>query len=231
MKELNEVVTHKIAAMTEDGSIEKLIEQNIEKTIAEIIKSSLQTYGEFGKALSAKVEESMHIAGYNIELPKYTNFILEVVKTQFIKVLDENAVSYLNENISKIIEPVEKQSSFSKLLAEIEEAVGDYAREAGKELIEIKEDENSVGNSIYVTFNDPDDFYIVKATFYNFNKDKESLWHIGYINQNNKCITRKFSSEAGVAMGSITNILYKYYLMGTNFERDVDFEDIYVGND
>ena len=233
MQELNEIATLKIKSMIDDGSIESLINKNIESTIEEVIKDSLRSYGDFGKALKESVSEAMCIAGREIKLPEYNKFILQVVNDQFSKVLEQNSIDQLTKLISDVIEPVQKEAKISTVLNKVGEEWGDVAREQGSEEIEIDAHYNDDETALYATFKHPEyDFESVTVTFYNFNKgrdDQSDTWHIGYINVNSQRITGRSINRVAAHLDSITDILFKYYAMGTEFELDTEIESIYVG--
>lgn len=229
MKELNEVVTDKIALMINDGTVEKIIAEKLERTITECIDSSLKTWSTFGKVLTKKIEESMQCASNDIKIPAYNQFIKNIVSEKFSQVLHEQAADHLSELINEIIEPIKKEARISELLNSVNEAWADYAIEQGNDEIKIDVDENSDRTALYVTFHHPEyDFYNVKVSFYNFKCNKEDLWHIGYINEDGKRITGEPCNRAKISGNNITDILFKYYAMGTKFELDTKIESIYI---
>ena len=233
MQELNEIATRKIKAMIEDGSIEDLINKNIESTMSDVIKESLKSYGDFGKAVKESVKDAMCIAGREIKLPEYNKFILQVVNDQFTKVLQQNAVDELSQLIAEIIEPVQKEEKISTLLNKISEVWGDYSREQGNEEIKIDSSYNDDDTALYVTIKHPEyDWEDITVTFYNFSRGKEcesDTWHIGYIREGANRVTGRSVKRADVHHGEILDFIFKYYIMGTEFELDTDVESIYTG--
>ncbi len=229
MKELNEVVTTKIASMISDGSVEKLINKGVEHAVAEAIKDALRSYGEFGKALTEKIKESIQTASHKIEIPEYNKFIQQVVQEQFIKVLNQNAVDHLSKLVGEIIEPIEGKTTISVLLNKVKEAWTEIAREEGKEEIEVSVEDNSDNTALYVTFTHPQyEDESVHATLYNHHSNDGDLWHIGYISEGKNRITGRFTEKAAICTHYVTDILYKYWAMGTRFEMDTEIENIYV---
>lgn len=227
MQELNEIATLKIKTMIEDGSIKELIHKNIESTMADVIKSSLKSYGEFGKALEESVKEAMCISGRNISLPEYNKYILQVVNDQFTNILEATAVDQLKELIAEVLEPVQKIGKSSKLINEIEKHWGDLAREQQLEEIKIDTEYNESNSAIYVTLHHPEyDWESLKVTFYNHGKDE--LWSIGYICQGEERITGRSIKRTNSHLEPITDMFFKYYAMNTDFEMDQEFESIGV---
>jgi translation elongation factor EF-G len=232
MKELNQIVTEKTALMINDGTIENMISERLESTIKDSIESAMRSYSDFGKAITEKIEASIQNAARKVEIPEYNQFIKQVVMDKFSQVLEENAVSHLAELIEKALPPISKEAKASHLMDRIREAWEGEAREHNKQEIEISVDENDSGEVLYVTFNHPEyNFYSVKATFYNFGRNGNTTWHIGYINEGGKAVTGRSSKGASIHRNSVTDLLFQYYAMGTEFEMDEEFESIDVGYD
>lgn len=224
MKELHEIVTAKVKTMIDDGSIENMIGKRIYDTICECVKEAFQSYGNFGKSIKEKIETAIQCAGRDIEFPAYNLFVKEVAERTFIKVLDENAVAHLAEIIEEVISPVEKNAKVSDLLSEIEEACGDDARENGIEEIVIESEMSDSDEALYVKIKI--DSTIIKVSFYNFKHNNNDTWHIGYINEDGVKMTGRSTNIARYAYHKISDILFKYYAMQTEFELDTEFESI-----
>ena len=229
MKELQSIVNDKIVAMVTDGTVEKAIQEQVEKTIKKSIQDALRAYGDFGKTITEKIEVALQTAGRDVDIPTYNQFIKQVVEEKFVQVLEANAIAHLSELIEGVIEPVTKEAKISELLAKIEEAWGDLAREHYHEEIKIDTEYNDDNTAIRMTIHPPefsDDK--VRATFYNFNRQQEDRWHIGYINIRGTAITGHPLNKARTYVNGVASILFKYYAMGTKFEMDTEIESIYV---
>lgn len=229
--DLSKVVKETTDKMIKDGTVEAMISEKLEKTIADGIDNALRSYSDFGKALSDKINESIQCAGRNIELPEYNQFIIKVVKEKFSQVLEENAVSHLSELIENAVSPVKKEAKVSELLEKITEIWTQEAREAGNEYIDIDVESNSDDTALYVLIKHPQyEFYHTKVTFYNFRRDGANTWHIGYLAENDKPITGKLTNRTTNMTNGVTDLLYQYYAMGTEFDMDEELESIYIAD-
>jgi len=229
MKELAEIVNAKTFAMIEDGSIERMIAEQLTNTIAGGVKEALRGYSTFGKVINEKIETAIQCSARNIELPDYNLFVAEVIQNEYSKVLQVEAVSHLKDLVSKKMKPVEKEAKISQLLAHIKESWKEAAIEYRCEYIEIETDTNDDGTAIYCTIKHPEyDWQNIKVTFYNWSHNKEDTWHIGYIREDDRHINGKFSNRAESATSSVGTKLLQYYAMGTEFEMDQELGDIYV---
>lgn len=223
MQALQEVVSAKLQEMITDGSIENLIEQQLKKTVADSIQTALKSYSNFGKAVTEAVQKS--IQSDSIDLPMYNEFVAEKIREIFSQTLQEQGVERLEELMKDVVKPVEKESTTQKLLDKLEELWKEEALREQVEVIEIECDRRET--AMYVTFHHPCyDWKTVKVTFYNFNHDGKNTWHIGYINEGNQRVTGPVMNAAGQHLEDFTTLLYKYYLMRTEFTLDAEFDSI-----
>lgn len=225
MDKLSAVVAKKATEMSEDGTIERLIEKSVTKTIESAIEKALQSYSAFGKEITKKIEEACQIASSNVTLPEYNVYITEVIQKQFSQVLGETTAKHLEQLVNKIVSPVNKDCKISELLDQVQELWGDLARSQNQDEIEIITEYSDDDKAIYVTFVHPEDGEETKATFYKFSGH---TYHIGYINERGVPITNKPTDRAKSYSNDICDLLFKYWAMRTEFELDVDIESIYV---
>lgn len=222
MKELNDVVTNKIGEMISNGTVEEIISNKLEETIIESVNNAMRTYSEFGKAITAKIEESIQCGAREIEIPAYNIFIQNVINEKFTEILQENAASHLAELIEKSIPPIEGNAKSSTLMDHIRHCWTEKAKENGNDEIEICQKFNDDGTSMEVTMTSPDGDDIT-VTFYNW---RDNGWHIGYIREREHSITSSPTKVAATYMNDVTKRLFQYYAMQKKFEMDEQFESI-----
>jgi len=223
MKELQQVVTDKLAEMINNGVVENIIADNLTKTIEESVKTALKTYGEFGKAVSKKIESAIMLAEPDIHLPLYNTLIAERISHIFSKVMEENALSHFTKLVAEIVEPVPKESKFSALMDLIRNC---WSEESERGSIEIETSSNDEETALYVHIKHPEyDWYDVNVTFYRF---KKPTWHIGYLRAGDKALSidPKQYANNGIGASKLSNELFKYYLTRTEFEDDEMFDSI-----
>lgn len=78
LPDLSALVAHQFAALVASGSIEKMIETHLSKSIDEILKSELKDWSDFGKALTEKVKAALQIGSLR-DLPNYGQFISTII--------------------------------------------------------------------------------------------------------------------------------------------------------
>jgi len=230
MKELDQIIKEKAAEMISSGKVEEIIAQNIEQSVKKSIDECMASYSDFGKSLKEAVNESVGCAGKKIELPAYHLFIQEIAHKKFMEVMHTDAAEHLEKLIGEVVKPVKKHEKTSVLLEQIREILKEKALENGHDKIAIDSSFNDDETALHMTLIDPDyEYRNVKVTFYNFNHNKENTWHIGYINSNNTCMTRGSKKIAGSGfIDDLSDLLFKYYAMGTEFEMDEEIESIYI---
>jgi len=230
MKELNDIVTTKIASLIDDGTVEKLIADRLEKTIAESVNEAMKTWSPFGKAIKEKIETAINHDFDKLIFPTYNKFIAEVVEAKFLEVLKVEQLDHLKSLIDDALPPVQKVSKTSVLIERIADAWREECQEGGHEYIYVDVRTNDDETAQYITFKHPEyEFYNTRISFFKHRPDP-TRWHIGYIEEGRNCVTGSAHNFAAHPMHDVTKVLFQFYAMGTRFEWDEDFEDIYVGH-
>ncbi|MFM2589432.1 hypothetical protein [Vibrio sp. TBV020] len=226
MKELQQIVNDQINTMIETGAIEKMIEERLNQAVKETVNKSMCSYGDFGKALKGKVEESLNNAITHVTLPEYNKFIADVINESYSKVLEDNSKKQLVELITDTIEMPEAQISMQDLLDEVARCWGE---EAGhySDSIEI---EWSDSHGIHFTLKHPEyDWQSIKVVMYDHGES--GVYTIGYISSVER--GKKYTSvlDSTYAIG-LPGYLYKLYCAKTKIidVSDVYGDDIYLGD-
>ncbi|WP_332404513.1 hypothetical protein [Vibrio metschnikovii] len=230
MKELQQIVNEQINTMITNGAIEELIANKLSSTVSECIDDAMKSYGNFGKAIKSKIEESINASLSQITIPEYNKFICDAFMESYVQAMNDTAKSQMKEILDKVLAPVPKEITAQDLIDEIKSYWGDSARENHHEEIEIQWEQSD--NAIYLKVINPEhDWESIKVTFYNHREADSSTYHIGYINEDDKTISGCITG-ATHALG-LAGFFYKLYCNNTKitgFSR-VYGEDIYVGWD
>lgn len=232
--DINIIVAEKTQALIQSGLIDKTIEEAITKTIQSNVAEVLSPYSKFSRGIKEKIEHAVSGVDRHVSLPEYNLFIADLVKEQYVKVMNDEAASHLAEVVKSKIKPMTKRLKISELLEEIEEAWRDEALENGDEYISIQSKENDDGSAIYVDMKHPgygDDITIVFYNFKHGEPEDRDLFHIGYLKIGEAPVTGHPYYKPAHCLSGASDILYQYYAMGTKFEMDTEFEDIYVSYD
>ena len=211
MKELNDLIVSRMTEMTESGKIQELIDNQLESSIEEILKSTLRSHSDFGRAVEEKLNASLCNAIERVSFPEYSNFVNNQVLALVEQKLNESAVAGIKANLDKILQPVPKEIKPSEFLDE----VGRYFNHES-EGVEFED-----GPYLPIEWNGRDDTVIelivedhFKVTFYDHLNKNE--WYIGYIEDASE---RHITADLGGATRTygVIGYLYKLYCTGTRF--------------
>ncbi|GAB3528572.1 hypothetical protein [Photobacterium alginatilyticum] len=224
MKELNDIVTTKLATMIDDGSIEKMIEGQLEKLMQSTIKSAMESYSDFGKSLTRTIEMSIGTSLNQVSFPEYNHFVAQLVQEKYGQALDQQAAPLLEELLKNELSPVPEELDAQEMLEEVKRCWKESAHEAHAYEIEIDWDEHGE-DTIFMTLKHPEfESDNIKVTFYNF-RETDGNFHIGYISESDNRISGSISG-ATHAMG-LAGYFYKLYCRKTKISG---LQNIYGDN-
>lgn len=212
MKELNGLIIARMNNMTESGAIQQLIDKQLEDSVKEILKDSLRSYSDFGKAIKEKLSESLAGAVEKVTFPEYNKFISDAVVECVSSHMGAEVVAGIQENLKEILQPVPKQiggTEFLERLGRFFEFESNCVESDDGLYISPKWNMNDDETAIYMSVDGE-----FKVTFYDFKKD--GSWYIGYIESGSGRHITADLGGATHAMGVI-GFLYKLYCTGTTF--------------
>ncbi len=216
MKELNQVVSNKFSQMSEDGTIEKMVQEQAEALVARVIKDAFREYGDFGEAIKEKVKESLQGALNNVTLPEYNKFINDTLTQAYSNALNEYSAAQFKSVVEKTLEPAPKEMTAEALLEGIKEVGLSWCDWNDLEEVEVMWEGGD--SRIEIIINDD-----TRVTFYDF--DHSGKYHIGYLANGRRVYsgpvadsTHTFGAEA---------YLYKLYCAQTQI---TDFNAVYGGD-
>ena len=212
MKELTAMITDRLNHMVESGKIKKIIDNQLNATVSDILNDSMRSYSDFGKLVKEKLQESLNNAICGVSFPEYSKFISDQVVTATNEKLSAAAMESLQEQLKEIFEPIAKEMKPSELLHQIGRHFDHDSHavefEDGPYLPidwDINDDETAITLSIKDT---------ITVRFYDFRNKNE--WYIGYIEDDMNRVITKGVEGATHAMG-LAGYLYKAYCTGTIF--------------
>ncbi|WP_273859559.1 hypothetical protein [Photobacterium sp. GSS17] len=227
MKELNEIVTTKLAAMIDDGSIEKMIEERLESLMQDTIKSAMGSYSGFGKSLTKTIGDSIGISLNQISFPEYNHFVAQLVQEKYSQALDQHAAPLLEQLLKDELSPVPAELNAQEMLDEIKNCWRESALNERADEIELEWDMYS-NDTIFLIAKHPEyEFYNINVTFYSHAKSNGNF-HVGYITEGEHRISGSIKG-ATRAMG-LASYFYKLYCRRTKISglKDVFGDNINV---
>ena len=132
--EIEKIMLDALNKIKSAGLIEKAIQDQIEKTIKEIISDLFRSYSDFGKDLKEKLSESIKLNVGNIDLPRYNVMIENAIKEQTTLLMNSEHKKLIDERLKDVLKIEEKSVvKLSEIVSQIIEEETDRAHENGWE--------------------------------------------------------------------------------------------------
>lgn len=80
MDQFNDAVVAAVQKMHEDGSFKTIIEEQVAKTVRDVVGNAVRSYGPFGKQLEKAVTEALAVDTTHLGLGGYNQIVLEIVR-------------------------------------------------------------------------------------------------------------------------------------------------------
>lgn len=107
---IQEQVQNSLNDIVLSGKIEELISSKIEKTIDDILSSSLREYSDFGKKLKEVVDSSLQINLDKVSALGYQKIVMDIVNEKLKQAVMDNISAPLEKVLSEIIAPFERRT-------------------------------------------------------------------------------------------------------------------------
>ena len=229
MKELQQIANEKLGAMISEGVLDQMIEDQLNKTVKDIVGSAMREYSDYGKALSKKLESALVTSLENVTLPEYGKFMEQAVLEAVTNELNEQGKANVIEALEQHLAPIPKTITFAEMCKKVREYWGDDCIINHHEKIQIEWEQRET--AYYLKIVHPEyDWQSLRLTFYNHG-NPEGHFHLGYIDAEDRQISGCLSG-ATYAMG-LAGFFYKMYCQRTVITdlADCEGEDIYLESD
>jgi hypothetical protein len=122
MQDLQNAITEKFQQIASSGAIDAMIEKQLTETIQTIIKDSLRSHSDFGRALEEHVKKAVNVDLHRLELPGYNDLILKLIQQQVAVQLDNQIAVQIEKQMSELLAPPPAEMRLSELLKEFIES-------------------------------------------------------------------------------------------------------------
>jgi hypothetical protein len=126
MEQLKQAVAAAFDNVVASGAIEAAIEKQLASTIESLVRDQFTRYGDFGKALEAKVSELVQIDLVAIDMPSYSDLVGKIIKRQVEASMQGPFAVKLEKNIASLLEVAPAEITLEKLLDSFVEHNKDY---------------------------------------------------------------------------------------------------------
>lgn len=109
METIQEVVNTTVQNMVDDGSIKKLIEDNISKAIETSVSNQFKSYGNVTKQLEKALDEGLQINHKALPFETYNEQMLVLIKSKLGNMFHGQATEKFRSEIDKVLAPAPKE--------------------------------------------------------------------------------------------------------------------------
>jgi hypothetical protein len=138
MKEFNDLIQAAVSKMDNDGKIEKIITECVEKTVKGSIEEALREYSDFGKAVKEKVKNVFKFDLNFLSLPGYNETIAQILKAKLSEAVNIRGAAQISEQIGNILNDVPTEIKLSELVEKFKEDCQDHSNHGDKITCEIQ---------------------------------------------------------------------------------------------
>lgn len=173
---LDKIVQKKVASMMEDGTIEKKIEAELEKTINKSIEDIFCSYGDFTKSLKDQIQKVVCIND-DLGLPGYGELVTKIVRTQLNAHMEKQVADHVAGYIDKLLAKYPSEIKISELCEQFKEYVSeDSCSESNEITFTITESKEADGYfDIYMDEERNKDIYSCK---YQLRCREDAVWSV-----------------------------------------------------
>lgn len=122
MDQLKQAVATAFDNIVASGAIEKAIQEQIGKCVESAIKDQFSSYGDFNKAVKAKVSELVDVNLAEIDLPSYRDLVGKIIRERVGAAMHSNFAEQLGNDLDELLSPAPAEITLEKLLQEFVEA-------------------------------------------------------------------------------------------------------------
>jgi len=122
--DIEQTVSETMTELVDSGFVKNTIKAQLEKAIKEVVGDVMRSYGDFGKALEARMKEALGVDFKSIELPNYNqlvaNWVREIVDTTLVA----EGKKQIEANLAVFFKPLEKTEwRFSEIIEKFKQGL------------------------------------------------------------------------------------------------------------
>lgn len=158
--DLQAMVNTALTNMHQDGSLEKMITAQLEKTVKSVLDDAIGSYSGFGKELKEAVKSTLGINIDRMELPTYNVLVTNIIKDRLDQIVHEEGVEKMKQRLDEMFTPVKPEVHLSELIEEWKKALNEDGDRNGESITVLWEDSTYGGGGwLYVDADEDRDKY------------------------------------------------------------------------
>ncbi|MGD9172157.1 MAG: hypothetical protein PVI97_19225 [Candidatus Thiodiazotropha sp.] len=134
MTDFNTAVQAAMKKLTENGSIEAVIEKQLLETVKNIVHDQLRSYSDFGKALKQKIDDELRIDLQHITFSEYNQVVLNLVQGQLNNAVTGEAHQKLKDDLDELLETPPKEIRLSDVIDKYKEESSEFDRDGAERI-------------------------------------------------------------------------------------------------
>ena len=135
MQDITSAVAKGLGQLIDSGRIEKVISEQIEKTISDIIKEQMRAYSPFGEHVKAAVKAALTFDPQAIALPSYNVMVCDLIRQHVENRMRGDAADHVKRLMDELLGTPPKQIKLSELVDQFKEHVKDHWRYDGEHAV------------------------------------------------------------------------------------------------
>ena len=152
MSDISTAVNKAMEEIVNNGTVETIIKNKLEKTVESAIDDALRSYSDFGKALSEQISESLCVDVKKVSLEQHTDALLKMMEGAVNQHVHEAAQEKVKRQINELFEPPPQNITLQELINQYIEDNRDEAARDGHDCCALIIEESDY-DFIYVGLN------------------------------------------------------------------------------
>lgn len=126
MDALKNAVAQAFDNVVASGAIEAAIEKQLAETIASAIREQFSSYGDFSKAIKAKINTLVDVDLAEIDLPSYRDLVGKIIQQRVGAVMTTQFTEQLDKDMCEMLSPAPATITLEKLLEQFVKSKLEY---------------------------------------------------------------------------------------------------------
>lgn len=119
MIDLNKIVNDSMVQIENEGFVEKVVKEKLEKTIKDIVDDTFRSYSDFGKNLEKHIQEKLNINLKNLNIDGYNTLVLAAVQEKLDLAFKIQGIEKIKSAMDEMLKDVMEEYKLSELIEEL----------------------------------------------------------------------------------------------------------------
>ena len=145
--QIEEVAKQKLDLMIIDGTVEKMIEKHLTKTLDGVLEDMFRLWSDFGKKLKEVINDKMNINLDQLNIDEYSAIVCKIIEKEVDNTIIAHATGQIQQHIKDVVNRLDKTEwKLSELVNKYAQHVGEWQED--EVALEVEEKYSSLWVSI-----------------------------------------------------------------------------------